>query len=243
MTRCRMLSGATLKIIACLCMLIDHAGLLLFDDDPLMRGIGRLAFPLFAFLFAEGCRYTKNRIKHLLLLLSMGITCEAVYILAEGRYYGNILLTFSLSVMLICLWQEFQKHLFDRRPVAALFGAAFVTAVVCAALFTRFVGVDYGFAGVMTAVVISFAHDRHGNAPPAMARWYSHFVRLLLLTAALVWLIASEVFPFTQEWCLLAVPLAALYNGKAGNKRLKYVFYIFYPLHLAVLQAIAWVMK
>lgn len=241
MAKCRFLSGAMLKALACLFMLIDHAGMLLFPDAEWMRCVGRLAFPLFAFFIAEGCRYTKNRLKHLAQILLLGIVCEAVYILADGGYYGNILLTFSLSIVLIYLWQECQKHLFDRKPIAFLWGGLFLTATVCIALFVDAVGVDYGFAGVMTAVLVSFAHDRFESAPPALKRWYSLPVRLALLTAALLWVTWDNALPARQAWCLLAVLLLLLYNGTAGKRRFKYGFYVFYPLHLALLQLIAWV--
>ncbi len=241
MTKRLGLSGAALKALACLFMLIDHAGMLLFPHQEWMRCVGRLAFPLFAFFIAEGCRYTKNRLRHLLLILLLGIGCEAVYILADGAYYGNILLTFSLSIALIYLWQECQRHLFDGRWLAVLWGGGFLLATACTALLVEAVGVDYDFAGVMTAVLISFAHDRYGNAPPALKRWYSLPAKLALLTIALLWVTWTNTLPARQAWCLLAVPLLALYNGTAGKHRFKYGFYLFYPLHLALLQLIAWV--
>lgn len=241
MANCQFLSGAVLKALACLFMLIDHAGMLLFPEADWMRYVGRLAFPLFAFFIAEGCRYTKNRLKHLLLILILGIVCEAVYIVADGGYYGNILLTFSLSIALIYLWQECQKHLFDRKPLALLWGGLFLAATAGVWVLVDTVGVDYGFAGVMTAVLISFAQDRYSNAPPALKRWYSLPVKLVLLTAALLWVTWDNALPARQVWCLLSVPLLLLYNGTAGKHRFKYGFYVFYPLHLALLQLIAWV--
>ena len=65
--RLRIFSSSTLKLLACLFMLIDHAGLLLFPRYKIFRIIGRLAFPIFAYLIAEGCRYTRNKLKHFLL--------------------------------------------------------------------------------------------------------------------------------------------------------------------------------
>ena len=57
-------SNSTLKIFACLFMLIDHIGFHLYPRIFELRLIGRLAFPIFAFLIAEGCKYTKNKLKH-----------------------------------------------------------------------------------------------------------------------------------------------------------------------------------
>jgi hypothetical protein len=55
------LSGSTIKIIACILMAIDHIGYHLFPNLIILRIIGRLSMPLFAFFIAEGCYYTKNK--------------------------------------------------------------------------------------------------------------------------------------------------------------------------------------
>jgi hypothetical protein len=54
------MNSAQLKILACLCMLIDHIGAVLYPDMRILRIIGRLAFPIFVFLIAEGYRRTKD---------------------------------------------------------------------------------------------------------------------------------------------------------------------------------------
>ncbi len=53
------ISNFSLKIIACIAMTIDHIGYLLFPNIIVFRIIGRLAFPILAYLIAEGCKYTK----------------------------------------------------------------------------------------------------------------------------------------------------------------------------------------
>ena len=57
------LSGNALKIIGAITMLIDHMGVVLFPGIAILRIIGRISFPIFAFMIAEGCRYTKNKLK------------------------------------------------------------------------------------------------------------------------------------------------------------------------------------
>ncbi len=235
------LSASTLKILACVSMLIDHAGMLLFPQEHWMRLVGRIAFPLFAYFIAEGCQYTRNRLKRLATIVILGVICEAVYIVADGGYYGNVLLTFSLSIVLIYLLQECQRCLFGRDPKAFLWGSAFLAAVVGVVVFVQAFGVDYGIAGVMTPVLIALANDRNGTMPPAVKRLCGKPFKILLFTAALLWLIITNPYVERQLWCLLAVPLLLLYNGKAGKARLKYGFYLFYPLHLALLQLIAWI--
>ena len=75
----RFLSGNTLKILACIAMVIDHVGVLFFPSNMLYRKIGRLALPLFAFLLAEGCKYTRNKKKHFFLLAFFAGVCQCVY--------------------------------------------------------------------------------------------------------------------------------------------------------------------
>ena len=62
-------SNNVLKIIACITMLLDHMGFILFPQYPIFRIIGRIAFPIFAFLLAEGCYYTKNKLRHFIVNL------------------------------------------------------------------------------------------------------------------------------------------------------------------------------
>lgn len=92
-----------LKLIASASMLIDHAGLMLFNDNPTMRMIGRLAFPIFAFFIAEGFRYTRDRAKYFMRVFALGLICQIVYTIADGSIYIGILLVFSLSIMLMYL--------------------------------------------------------------------------------------------------------------------------------------------
>ena len=58
------LSGSVLKILACVFMFIDHLGVIIFPDVYILRAVGRLAMPIFAWMLAEGCFYTKNKLNH-----------------------------------------------------------------------------------------------------------------------------------------------------------------------------------
>ena len=96
----------TLKIIACISMLIDHIGYIFFPEIPFFRFIGRIAMPIFAFFIGEGCLYTRDRKKYFLRVFILGIICQAVYVIeslitgSDGWGYMNILLTFSFSIVL-----------------------------------------------------------------------------------------------------------------------------------------------
>lgn len=109
-----------LKSIACISMLIDHIGYLLFPNILIFRLIGRLAMPIFSFFIAEGCRHTSNRFRYFLRIFLLGLLCQTVYIaqelLTSGKItpqssclYLNILLTFSLSIPICFSFLHFEN--------------------------------------------------------------------------------------------------------------------------------------
>mgnify|MGYP002512812198 CR=1 FL=1 len=73
------MSACILKLLAAACMLIDHAGMLLFPDKMWMRAVGRLAFPIFAYMIAEGCTYTRSRGKYFAQMAGLALVCQLVY--------------------------------------------------------------------------------------------------------------------------------------------------------------------
>ena len=93
------LNGNQLKIIALVTMTIDHVGMYLLPQFVILRIIGRLSMPIFAYMIAEGCRYTKNKKYYLLLTLGVGLICQVVYWIAMQSLYQCILITFSLSIL------------------------------------------------------------------------------------------------------------------------------------------------
>ena len=104
-----LLSNFWIKMIAIVTMTIDHIGFAFFPRLEIFRIIGRLAFPLFAFLIAEGCSYTKNKIKRFLLMLIVGIVYLLVYYIYSKQIYGSIFVTFTFSIFFIFLLQDIKK--------------------------------------------------------------------------------------------------------------------------------------
>lgn len=93
----RPLTAFHLKLIALTTMVIDHVGAVFpFPPlvDSLMRGIGRVAFPIYAFLVAEGCRYTRSREKYLLRLGVFAFISELPF---DRVFYPRLLQTFGLG--------------------------------------------------------------------------------------------------------------------------------------------------
>lgn len=219
------LTGNQLKILAAIFMTVDHVGFILFPQQIIFRIIGRLAFPIFAYMIAEGCRYTKSYGRYLSTMAAVAAVCQVVHLVAMGSLYQCILVTFSLSVALIFLCKNATEK---RKPTAylALVGGIcavfFVTEILPGMLPGTDFGVDYGFWGVMLPVLVYMGKNK----------WQ----KLLLCAAAL--LLLSKSLESIQMWSLLTLPLLALYNGQRGKWKMKYFFYIYYPAHLVVIYAI-----
>lgn len=238
-------SGSTLKMIACLFMLIDHAGMILFPQNPLWRWLGRLAFPLFAFFMAEGCRYSKKPLKRFLLVLAMGVGYLIFYKLYAGQIYPSVFLTFAVSIALCSFldWLKVfvfaffsnKKSLLWRLPVAAL---SLVTVLCGAWRLFELLPFDYGFFGMLTPVLVHLFHFRNARVPSFLRALDAYPCRLVMLALGLCLLAPSSPLGHMQWFALAAIPFLALYDGTAGDRRLKYAFYLFYPLHLVALEGI-----
>ena len=76
------MTGLTLKLIAVISMLLDHTGHVLFPGQIWFRYVGRLAFPIYSFLLAEGFFHTKNLKSYMFRLLFFGIISEIPFDLA-----------------------------------------------------------------------------------------------------------------------------------------------------------------
>ena len=96
MQRIQFLNGFHLKLIAICTMFIDHLGYTLFPGDLWLRCVGRVAFPIFCFLIAEGCVYTHDRRKYALRLLAFALLSEIPFNLMNSgavwdSYHQNVL--------------------------------------------------------------------------------------------------------------------------------------------------------
>lgn len=222
------ITGNTLKIIALIVMTIDHIGVQLYPNVIFLRIIGRLAFPIFGYMIAEGCAHTRKRSRYLLCLALTAVLCQTVYWFAMESLYQCIFVTFSLSVILIYLLDNaVKKGGLTSRITAVSFLAlvAVMTFVLPGLEVMRGFDIDYGFFGILYPVLVYFAQGRTYKLTAAFAG--------LLLVAA--------YYSSIQWFSLLALPLIALYNGKRGNFRMKWFFYIYYPVHLAIIYGIsAW---
>ena len=229
------LSGNALKIIAAAFMAVDHIGFLFFPRIKILRILGRLAFPIFAFMIAEGCRYTKNRLRHFLSIFLLAVLCQTVYYFALRDTGMSILVTFSLSILMIYGLQHCKKALSNpalgwlRQSGAVLLFLLLVAAVY---LLNQWLTIDYGYWGCMVPVFASLFQQRGGEK----TKFYGNTVHVAMLGLGLIPL--ALTLGGIQFYSFLALPLLLLYSGKRGNWNMKYFFYVFYPAHLVVLQGI-----
>ncbi len=224
------LNGNALKLIAAVTMLIDHMGLMFFPQHMIFRVIGRLSFPIYAFMIAEGCHYTKNRLRYFLNVFLLGAACQVVYFVFANDTTINILLTFSCSIPIIYLLQDWKATAQHWRMIP--FGAAIGLVYVL----SKHILFLYEFWGIMIPVFVALSY------PPRNAKRNTEhrYCSVALLGLGLL-LLCADSHPL-QYYSLLALPILLLYSGNRGKGNFKYVFYLFYPLHLAALQAIAWLL-
>ena len=225
----KFLTGNQLKIIALIAMTFDHLGVQIFTDNIIFRVIGRIAMPIFAYMISEGCRYTKNRLKYFCTVALVALVCQLVYFFAMGSLYQCIFVTFLFSIAIIYAFDGLKKRkdLFSGIFFCILLVFAFfMTEVLPSFIPETDYRIDYGFFGVILPVLIFIFNKRE-------QKLLMTFIGLCLL---------SSYYGGIQWVSLLSVVLLALYNGKRGEANLKYLFYIYYPLHLLVIYFLSFVL-
>lgn len=238
--RVRIFNANALKFLAAAFMLVDHIGCIFFPQELLWRIVGRLSMPIFAFALSEGCHYTKNKTKHFFLLFALAVFCQIVYYFFDnGNLYMSILITFSLSVLTIYALQFFKKTIFDENTDGLDKGLSFIlfaTVIFCDYALCKILTIDYGFWGIMLPVFASIFDFRGIRAPHLLQKLDCLPARVFALSIGMIFVAFS--FDPIQFYSFFAIPILLLYNGEKGKWKTKYFFYIFYPLHLALLQGI-----
>lgn len=233
-----------LKLIAIAAMLIDHAGAQLFGNNEIMRSIGRLAFPIFAYCIAVGCVYTRSMSKYALRLIIMGVLVQPLYAMTMRglisfnwavnwksgqeifRYFylnaGNVNIFFTLTAGVMLIWTVREKNFVSM---------AFMLLIV----FLVESRLDYGWEGVVLMFIFYLFIDR-----PLVS---AILAAVLMLYMGAPRLFTQGEFRFSiQIWALAALPLIYI-PFKKNIKINKYVFYVFYPAHLALIYVLKYVFE
>ncbi len=227
----RGLSGGSLKWIALLSMLVDHFCVVFYTESILygrplfskdvyivLRLVGRLAFPIFAFLLAEGFRHTHSVKKYLFRLFMFGLLSEVPFDLAFRRTcvdwtYQNVYFTLFLGLLALWLWDRVTRGNPSQCGAGrVLLGLLCIAAAAAAA---ELGNTDYGAWGVLVIVAMTLLRE---------LTW----LRDLLCGC---FLLASSPFEIAA---LPSLILFRFYSGERG-RQIKYLFYVFYPAHLLLL--------
>ena len=211
------LSASALKYLACLLMLIDHMGLLLWPQCIVLRDIGRLSFPIFAFMLANGYRHTSNYWKYLLRLVLFAIGFQWFYALIVNPDTLNIFATLALGLLAIGAGDQLRQRL---QGAAGEVACLLVGVLFC--LIGCFLCVDYFWYGIALIYTAWLFFDKLS----AMA------IAWMLLTFAYAWPI--DWHQGSQIFAILALIPIFLYNGQRGHSN-RWFFYLFYCAHLLVL--------
>lgn len=233
------LSCTNLKLLAVVIMFIDHAAFALlhlymqnhmFELDPnfytklskvyeAMRGVGRMAFPIFAFFLVEGFFHTKSVIKYALRLALFAVISEVPFDLAlyQTVYYDkhqNIMLTLLISLLAIWLL-DYIRHIPGMSDLLRF------VACLCTCVAALDLGIitncDYKWYGILCVIALY------------LTREYASF-NLLAGAASISW----------EKYAPISFMLLYFYDeSQKPSKKLKYFFYLFYPAHLLLLYLIA----
>lgn len=214
------LDNFTLKLIAIISMTLDHIGYIFVPTDATaylaLRGIGRVAFPIFCFLIVEGFHHTKSPVNYLVRLLIFAFLSEIPFDLAffnKTFDWNHQNVFFTLAIGLACLFclEEMKIKRWYAVFLLLLFAISY------------FINCDYGTGGVLLICMFYFT----GNSKD---KFWMQFI-----LAGLIFYLFYNV----AELCgLIAIILIFFYNGKRGYNKAQWLFYFFYPLHLIILHFI-----
>ena len=237
-----LLSGNLLKLIAIVTMTFDHYAAVFHPGVSWMRIPGRIAFPIFAFLVAEGFRYTKNRLRYLLVMGAFAAVSHMAVLWISRGSWTSILATFTASIGLLFLLEHAKRcALAQGVPlVVRLLAPLPLLLAITVLYFDRTLAplFDYGFFGVLLPVFASLFHMPRDVDCPERLKCLD-ILPVHLLTFGLGLLLCNAQFRGTQEYAILALVPLLLYSGKRGRWRTKYLFYIYYPVHILLLEGIS----
>ena len=222
------MSAFSLRAAALLCMLVDHTGLALFPAVDAFRCVGRLAFPLYCFLLAQGYLHTRSVRAYARRLLLAALLSEIPFdLLIFGRLActveQNVLFSLLLGLMALYAADTLRAH-----PLAAWLAGGLLCL---AAMATH---VSFGWLGIALCLCARYAQGSRLRLALGTG------ALLLLYTLSLLLSGVERGWALTSLWALAAIPLMLLYNGRPGVRApaLTFLFYAAYPLHLAALAVI-----
>ena len=203
------LSGSSLKVIAMVTMVIDHTACYFISSGweyECMRGIGRIAFPIFAFLIAEGYRHTRRKWDYGRHLLIFAFISEIPWMLLHTDGSQNVLFTLLAGLCCIAILDKLKNN-----KILPLL------VVLVIALATSALNTDYGIQGVALVLMFYLFKDKPLlQLLFALPLFYDFHPLGILASFGLISLYNGE-------------------RGFIKGAYSKYLFYAFYPCHMLAL--------
>ena len=235
------LTGRALKWIACICMLADHTakcfslkGASFFVLSDLT---GRITFPVFCMLLAEGFFHTRSRSRYILRVLLLALVSEIPFDLAIFHTIcdwsaQNTCFTLVLGLLMFSVLEWIRSNPDRDYRLSSLLQIAAILLFAAAAFLLH---TDYQANGIAALAV--FYYGFAGISAETENRPLSPTKRGTTASAACLCL---NIYQFYNAGAFLSVLPLSLYNGQRGNisRFGQYAFYLFYPLHLLLLQSI-----
>ncbi len=230
------LTSNMLRILAMAFMICDHLWAKVVPGNDWMTYVGRMTFPIFAFMISEGFVHTSNLKKYIFRLLGFALISEIPFNLFYGGnwfypYHQNVLFTLLLGLLAITLIDKARKD----KTAKTITKTVLLLIPICLGAFIGFP--DYGFWGFLTVVMFYLFRD----FPFA---WLAQLVAMILMNIVLfegqqilVEISGKTCEIATQGFAVFALIPIWLYGGRKGksSKIMQYGFYAFYPLHMLII--------
>ncbi|MCQ2463443.1 MAG: conjugal transfer protein TraX [Clostridia bacterium] len=218
------LSANTLKLIAIFAMTVDHVAWVFIPDKTqllpvIMHIFGRITAPVMCFFISEGLFYTKSVKKYILRLLLFAVPSHFAYAFAFGYSFTAL----KTSMLWTLAWGLIALAALKSRMNPAL------KVLITAAAFILTFFSDWYYVGVI--MVLIFGLNRGSFKRQAA------ILSVFIIGFAIYYTYAyhDPLYGAVQLGVLLSLPLLYLYNGQRGKYKLKWLFYTYYPAHLALL--------
>ena len=230
-----------LKLIALVFMFIDHAGKMCFPHVPEMRMLGRIAFPLYCWCLVVGASYTRSFPKYLLRIALIGALSQPLYMVVLNHRWSEFNIFLTLFVAVLGLWGLREKKWLSH-----------IWAPVLALILAHFLGVDYGWKGVLLVFLLWAVRDSKPGIAAVMIAFCLFWgasssavnkvfgLSLIGLTRTKLGMLLSP-FLKLQGLALLSLPLM-LWNIPGKWKLPRWTGYAIYPAHLLLLIALEYLM-
>ena len=229
------MTAFALKLIAIIAMLFDHSSFLFYGRYfSWMRCVGRIAFPIFAFQICQGFLHTKNLKKYYLRLIIFALISEIPYAWFTYTFLNkisiNIIFTLIVGLLCINIFDYFKTISKDKNKIMqSYYFTISLLLVFCISIIAEKLKFDYGYYGIL---LIFFFYLFNNNK--ILMNLSTILLTLIFFTPRLIESNFHIYYIYLLICTLIPLVFINLYNGKKG-KDFKWMFYIFYPLHLTLI--------